>query len=584
MTRQLNEFSWKIGGQAGFGVQASGEIFARTCVRAGLHAFDYSEYPSVIRSGHCTYQVAVSSQPVTAWRGSVQMLVALDRETLDLHIGEVSSGGAVIYDRHHPSLREFEAASFGRPDVQWHGLPLGQIALDHQAELLMRNTVALGASFALLSLDPEFPARVIQDLFSGKGEQVVAQNQALLKAGYTAIPAGMPEHFAWDLNPINTDRRMFVTGNEAIGLGALQAGCKFYVAYPMTPSSTILHFLAEHGPKYGMLVRHAEDEIAVINETIGAAYAGVRAMCGTAGGGFALMTEAVGLAGMTEVGVVIVEGQRGGPSTGLPTWTEQGDLRQVLHAGQGDFLKIVLAPGDVEECFSLIQRAFHLAERFQTPVMVMTDKYLAEGRTSVEPFKALWPIDRGQVQRQPLTDDSFRRYATDTPTGVSERTLPGTPHGLFVANSDEHNAYGFTNEDSGERVAQMDKRARKAEAVLRELPEPILIGPAKADVTVIGWGSSKGIIQSALERLKHDHGITANHLHLWQINPFPVRAVRQLLAKAHLTVLVEGNQSGQFAGWLREQTGIEPDHHLRRYDGRPFNPEQLAVQLKACLR
>ncbi|MBI2984593.1 MAG: 2-oxoacid:acceptor oxidoreductase subunit alpha [Candidatus Kerfeldbacteria bacterium] len=586
MERQKNTFSWKIGGEAGFGIMASGTIFAKTCLRAGLQIFDYSEYPSLIRGGHNTYQVYVAPQPVRAWRAAVNILVALNRETVDQHLAEVSPGGAVVFDPGEYSFRDFRPAALGRDDIRWHPVSLGQISVDHGGELYMRNTVALGATFALLSVNFSFPAAVVKDLFMAKGQAVVDLNLALLRAGYQAIDSEAARHFPWDLDPLpSPEPPLYLAGNEAIALGALQAGCKFYAAYPMTPSSTILHFLAEHGPTYGMVVRHAEDEIGVINETIGAAYAGVRAMCGTAGGGFSLMTEAVGLAGMTEVGVVIIEAQRGGPSTGLPTWTEQADLRQVLHASQGDFLKIVLAPGDVEECFELTQLAFDLAERYQTPIIIMTDKYLAESHVGVPRFRTVLPVDRGLVRRSEELPpgDRFRRYdpAAD---GVAPRTLPGTPGGLFVANSDEHDRYGFSEEGVANRLAQMNRRARKEAMVLRGLPHPTLVGPAKADLTIVSWGSTKGVVSEARAILTQRYHLQTNHLHLWLVNPFPATAVDTLLSRARTTVMVEGNQSGQMAGWIRQHTGRQFDHHLRQYDGRPFEPEKLAGQLQALIR
>ncbi|MBI3572649.1 MAG: 2-oxoacid:acceptor oxidoreductase subunit alpha, partial [Candidatus Kerfeldbacteria bacterium] len=313
-------------------------------------------------------------------------------------------------------------------------------------------------------------------------------------------------------------------------------------------------------------------------------YAGVRAMCATAGGGFALMTEAIGLAGMTEVGIVVVEAQRGGPSTGLPTWTEQADLRQVLHAGQGDFLKIVLAPADQVDCWRLTQLAFTLADEWQTPVIIMTDKYLAEGHAAVDLLsETTLPVRRGHIVRPaaPPPDGMYPRYRADTENGVSPRPLPGTPHGMFLANSDEHDQFGISNEDIDVRQAQMAKRARKADAVTRILPTPTMVGPAKADVTVVSWGSSIGPVKEAMALLNQAHRLRINLLPLTVINPLPAEHIQKLLQAAVMTVMVEGNQSGQMAGWIREQTGITMDHHIRRFDGRPFDPRHLAEQIRA---
>lgn len=582
MQHIVNEVSWKIGGEAGFGIMATGAAFAKACVRAGLFAVDYSEYPSLIRGGHNTYQVAISSKPLHAHRAEVNMLVALNRETIDRHLDELTPGAVVIFDSSDPTLKSFAPETMTRRDVRWHGLAFEDIARAAGGQKLMRNTVALGASFALLSVDVSVPAAVISESFAGKGAEVVAMNLRLLQAGYDAIPEAQRETFPWSIVPVpHAPERFLMTGNEALALGAIQARCLFYAAYPMTPASSVLSYLAAHGPAYGMVVRHAEDEIGVINETIGAAWAGVRAMCGTAGGGFALMTEAIGLAGMAEVGIVVIEAQRGGPSTGLPTWTEQGDLRQVLHASQGDFLKIVLAPGNPTECFTMIQQAFNLAERYQTPVIVMTDKYLAEGHWTIDALPAPLPLDRGKIAHPADVpgEQRFLRYRTDVDDGISPRTLPGMPDGMFLANSDEHEPTGFTTEEREERLAQMHKRARKERTLQRELPEPRLVGPAKADITIVSWGSSIGPAMAAAERLTSHYHRPTNVLPLTWINPFPVAAVRRILEAAPMTVILEANHSGQMAGWIKQQTGLSCTHDLRRYDGRPFDAHEVAEQI-----
>lgn len=583
MKRQINKVSWKIGGEAGFGIMASGAIVAKACLRAGLYACDYSEYPSLIRGGHNTYQLTVGPQPIWSPRAAVNILVALNRETIERHLDEVTLHGVVVYDQSDPTFHGWSTASIKRRDVNFYGLPLTELAIKAGGQKIMRNTVAVGATFALLSLDFKFPAAVVRRLFADKGPAVVKANLAVMAAGWRAITSAQAAACRWDINPLTNPRpKILITGHEALGFGAIQAGCKFYAGYPMTPSTTLLHFMAAQAEKYRLVVHQAEDEIGVINETIGAAYAGVRAMCGTAGGGFSLMTEAVGLAGMTEVGIVIVTAQRGGPSTGLPTWTGQDDLRQVLHASQGDFLKIVLAPADVNECFWLIQEAFNLADRYQTPVIVMTDKHLAEGHTTVAPF-SLRPTrrDRGKIVTRPTK--GFRRYRPDIADGVSPRTLPGTSGGLFLANSDEHDSYGRSTETAEARLAQMDKRGRKEQTLRRFLPAPKLIGPEKSSATVITWGSTLGAVKEAQQILDREHGRAVNILPLTYINPFPVGPVTKYLKSAVRTILVEANQSGQMAGWIRQQTGLAVDHLIRRYDGRPFDPAELASHIIKCI-
>lgn len=582
MDRTTNELTWKIGGEAGFGILSTGEMFAKTCLRAGLQAVDYAEYPSLIRGGHNTDQVTVSARPVWSHRRPVNVLVALNRQTVDRHQDELTPNGVLVYDTTDLTFRGWHPSQLHRRDVQVIGLPLEDLAIAGGGQKLMRNTVALGATFALLDLDLALPAAVVADTFAQKGPEVVALNHGVLTAGYTAITARQADRFPWTLVPNqSTAQQVLLTGNDAMAIGAMLAGCQFYAAYPMTPASSLLHFFADHGPGQGMVVRQSEDEIGAINAAIGAAYTGVRAMTATAGGGFALMTEAVGLAGMTEVGVVIIEAQRGGPSTGLPTWTEQADLRQVLHAGQGDFLKIVMAPASHADCLRLTQEAFNLADRYQTPVILMTDKYLADMHATVPWPAPVLPIDRGAIMtaNELRHESRFARYRLEAEDGVAPRSLPGTPNGLFLANSDEHDDQGFSNEQVDMRLAQMRRRAQKITAVKKIWPAPEFIGPAKADLTIVTWGSSLGPVRQAVEQLRAEHHRQINVLPITYINPLP-DGVAERLAQCHQTIMVEANQSGQLAGWLREQTGHVFDHHLRRYDGRPFDPDELAMAIK----
>ncbi|MEK7538108.1 MAG: 2-oxoacid:acceptor oxidoreductase subunit alpha [Patescibacteria group bacterium] len=584
---RVQGITWKIGGEAGFGIMSTGEMFARACMRAGLNVFTYPEYPSLIRGGHNTVQVTASTQPVHAHRAPVNILVALNYESIDLHLAELTPRAAIIYDTTDRTFTNFKPASIKRRDLQIIGLPLEKLAEDASGPKLMRNTVALGASCALLEIPPDHLAEVVRVMFGDKGETIVALNVKVLMSGYDAIAPAQRKQCPWDVKPAkNVTPMALLTGNEALALGAIQAGCQFYSAYPMTPATSILHYLAQHGPDYGVVVRHAEDEIGAINQAIGAAYTGVRAMTATSGGGFSLMTEAVGMAAMTEVGIVVIDAQRGGPSTGLPTWTEQGDLRQVLHASQGDFPRVVLAPSSHRECFTMIQEAFNLAEQYQTPVIVLTDKYLAEGQRNVSVGELkLLPINRGKIWTATggKTAAAYLRYQADVADGIVPRSLPGTPNGLFLANSDEHDEYGYSNEDAPNRLAQMERRARKVATLRKKSIPPRYVGPAKAPLTVVTWGSSAGAVEAALDILDREHKLQANAIIITMIAPFPTAAVTTKLKSAKRTVIVEANQTGQLAGWIRQQTGLTFDHAINRYDGRPFDPIDLANELKSYL-
>ncbi|MBI4093243.1 MAG: 2-oxoacid:acceptor oxidoreductase subunit alpha [Candidatus Kerfeldbacteria bacterium] len=570
----LEVFNWKICGVGGSGLQAVSNILGRTLVRGGYSVHVYDEFPSIIKGGLSTGQVAVSSRTIRSHRTTVQLLVCLTEESIKLHAGELSPNGWLVYDSDVVS-----GAPMVRPDVVSFGVPLTSITREIGAERLLRNTVALGVTLDLLGYPLTDTKKIIAAEYEGKGHQLVEGNYRALAVGAEYAHAHAPKKFPVALHQLhNPQPRMLIPGNDALSIGALAAGCSLYVAYPMTPSSSILTYLVKHGPDYGMVVRQLPDEIAVINQAIGASFAGVRAMVGTSGGGFSLMVEGLGLAAMTETPLVIINAQRPGPSTGLPTWTEQADLRFVMHASQGDFPRVVLAPGDPNECFTIMPLAFNIADRYQTPVIVLTDKYLAESWFTTEPFSLSGvKIDRGQIVKRGKVDEQtgmYRRYA-DAPSGVSPRPLPGTPGLPFMANSDEHDQFGLSNEEADVRITQQNKRLRKIKGIAEELPKPSRYGPKLADLTVICWGSSKGPVLDALDLLAAD-GLTVNAVHVQALSPFPTQEFRNLVSPAQRTVVVEGNAAGQFAGLALEQTGIELADRILRFDGRPFEPTELA--------
>jgi len=381
---------------------------------------------------------------------------------------------------------------------------------------------------------------------------------------------------------------MVVSGNEAIALGAIQAGLKLFAAYPMTPSSAILSSLAKNEKKYNLVVKHTEDELAAMNLIIGAGFAGARAMTATSGGGFALMTEALGMAGIAEVPVVVIMGMRGGPSTGLPTWTSQGDLRFVLHASHSEFPRLVLAPGDAQECFYLTHQAFNLAEIYQLPVIILVDKYVQESWQSIPLFNtAKLQINRGKLLTQTqlakrAAEEIFPRYQ-HTADGISNRALPGLAGGIHIASSYEHTPEGYTTEDETEVTAQNDKRFKKLDAYLaKDVCGPKLYGAKKADVTLIGWGSTKLPGQQVL-RLAEKQNISVNYLHFTYLDPLPINLVQTALQNCQKTLCVEGNKLGQFEGLLKQKIGFTMTGHYREYGARPFYPEKILEQVKKIL-
>jgi len=572
----VNNLNFKIGGEAGFGIMASGAIFAKVCTRAGLNIFGYVEYPSLIRGGHNTYQVKVSSEPVFCLQKEVNLLVALNKQTVELHQKDLSDFAGVVFDGDKVTV---DQKDFSKPTIKLFSVPLEKIAIQVSGEKLAANTVALGASFALCGLDQKFLNSALLDTFGQKSQKTADLNIKAADAGWQFALKNYASQFSFKLTKLDRQPRMFLTGNDAVSLGAIASGCKLYVAYPMTPASSILHFLAANQIEADMVVKHAADEIEAINMAIGASFAGVRSQVGTSGGGFALMAEAYGLAAMTETPLVIIEVQRPGPATGLPTWTAQGDLHFVLSAGQDDFPRIIIAPGDAPEAFYQTFQAHNLAWRYQTPVLILSDKYLAESAQSTGLFNlANLKIDDGEMTGEDQLKNGYKRYEI-TQSGISPRAIPGQKNRQFIANSDEHDEMGFSTEDPKTRSEMVKKRMRKLTTLAKNLPPPTLYGPPEAPITLVGWGSTKGPILEAQSQLKRE-GINTNFLHLVYLNPFPADYVAAVLKNAQKTLICENNSTGQMAQLIRQKTGVEIPHQFLKFDGRPFYPEEIVDFVK----
>jgi 2-oxoglutarate ferredoxin oxidoreductase subunit alpha len=451
----------------------------------------------------------------------------------------------------------------------------------------MQNAVAVGALLWQTGLGFAGLESVLKTTFAKK-PQVVAANVAAARAGFDHAAGHFPA-LPRPLAPAD-QKWALVTGNELLAMGAAAAGCKFYSAYPMSPASGVLHWMAAHAAELGICVRQVEDEISVVNMAIGANHAGVRGMCATSGGGFALMTEAIGMAAIMETPLVVINVQRAGPSTGVPTKTEQGDLNQALGASQGDFPRIILAPVSIPDCFATMPLAFNLADRYQCPVLVVSDLLLSEGNETVDPALLLGDVavDRGELITAADGDGDGGPYLRfrDTPSGVSPRAVPGVPGHLFVAASDEHDEDGVllsdVYTDPVRRKKMADKRARKLATALDRLPAPVLAGPADAEVTLVGWGSTWGVLAEAAERLNRE-GVAANHLHVKTLLPFHARETARLLGRSRRVVVVENSQSGQFARHLRAETGLAANGHVRKYDGEPFEPGHVVAGVKEIL-
>lgn len=578
-------FAIGIGGAAGQGVATPGDIFAKIFSRRGLHLNAYNAYQSIIRGGHTFLTIRTAAEKVTNMGDRIDLLIPLNQDTMDRHLELLTAGSACIYNA--DTIKPGSA----NDGVQLCPLPVSKLA-DIRKNKVAQNTLALGAGLSMLGIGFQALESVLAEQFRKKGEAVVAENVEVARAGYDYATANF-KPFPHPL-PQTEGRFAVLSGNTALAMGGAAAGVKFYCAYPMSPSTGVLHWMAAHARKAGIMVRQVEDEIGVVNMAIGAAHTGVRSMCATSGGGFALMSEGLGMSAMMETPVVVIDCQRAGPSTGVPTKTEQGDLWQMLGAAFGDYPRVIAAPLDIGDCFKLIPEIFNVADRFQCPGIVLCDLLLSEGRLSVDPKELDFtvPIDRGELITAANgssaglgTNGNYKRYLI-TESGVSPRAVPGVPGGVHTAATDEHDEDGvlisdeFTN--PVKRRAMMEKRMRKVAGIEKAIPPPQLLGPKDADVTLVGWGSTKGVIEEACEILR-EQGISANQLAIRWLVPLHGEAILEILSRCRHTIIVENNYSGQFARYLRSETSYVPNGHIRKYDGEPFMPHHIVEAVKEQL-
>lgn len=566
-------FAIKIGGQAGQGIKSAGLMLAKVASRAGYNIFTYTEFPSLIRGGHNVTQILVSSDEVSTPLRRTDLLIALNQDTLNKHASEITKDGGVIFD----GDKKMDTSSFSS-GVNLFAVPLSKLAIEAGNQELLINTVAAGSATAILGGSLDILSTLLKEEFSGKGAEVVEINLKAAKSGYDfALKQYKDKLLEILTKKDNAQEKMIVSGSEAVGLGAIAGGMQFSAIYPMSPISNILQVLAEHQEEFGYIYKQPEDEISAINMTIGAAYAGARALTSTSGGGFSLMSEGYGLAGMTETPIVIIEGMRPGPATGLPTWSGQGDLQFVLHAHQGDFPRIVLAAGDIKDAFYMTMKALNLAEKYQTPVVVLVDKNICDGDQSYPVFDISgYKVERGRVIRERKEDFSRFELSDD---GVSVRSIPGFGN-FFITNSDEHDEKGFSSEEIDVTVRQQEKRMRKLETCTKEdMEAPQLYGPESADATIVSWGSNKGSILWALKDFPN-----VNFLQITWMNPFPTEDVKKVLTKAKYLIDLESNYTGQLAQVIAEKTGILIADKFLKYDGRPFFPEEIADKLNSVLK
>jgi 2-oxoglutarate/2-oxoacid ferredoxin oxidoreductase subunit alpha len=572
-------FTIGIGGAAGQGIATPGDILAVLFSRRGLHLNAYNAYQSIIRGGHTFLTIRAGVDPVENLGDDLDCLIPLNQDTMDRHLWLLTDGGACIYNA--DSIKPGEAAA----GVQLCPIPVSTLA-DITRNKVAQNTLAVGAALSMMGVGFAAIESIMASQFGRKGEAVVKENVDIARSGYDYATKNF-KPFAKPL-PMTDNKYAVLSGNTALAMGGAAAGVKFYCAYPMSPSTGVLHWMAGHGRKAGIMVRQVEDEIGVINMAIGAAHAGVRAMCATSGGGFALMSEGLGLSAQAEIPVVVIDCQRAGPSTGVPTKTEQGDLWQMLGAGFGDYPRVIAAPLDIGDCFTLMAEIFNVTDKFQVPGLVLADLLLSEGRLSVDPAKLDFKphIDRGEmITSNGQPHGEYLRYKI-TESGVSPRAIPGVEGHTHVVSSDEHDENGVLISDEytnhAKRRAMMEKRMRKEAGIAAMVPKPKLEGPADADVTLIGWGSTDGTIREARAQLAQQ-GIKANQLQIRWLVPLHGAEIVKLLKGAKKTIIVENNFSGQFARYLRSETSYVADGHIRKYDGEPFMPHHITEAVREQL-
>ncbi|XRG79789.1 2-oxoacid:acceptor oxidoreductase subunit alpha [Rossellomorea sp. GAMAL-10_SWC] len=570
----IEQLSWKVGGQQGEGIESTGEIFAIALNRLGYYLYGYRHFSSRIKGGHTNNKIRVSTTEVRAISDDLDILVAFDQETIDVNFYELRKGGIVIADaKFNPTIPD-------STDVTLYSIPFTELATELGTSL-MKNMVAVGASSAILGLSIEVFREVVDEIFGKKGQQIVEKNIEAIARGAEEMREMLGVNVnKMQLSEADGKKRMFLIGNDAIAMGALAGGSRFMAAYPITPASEIMEYLIKKLPQYGGAVIQTEDEIAACTMAIGANYAGVRTLTASAGPGLSLMMEAIGLSGITEVPLVIVDTQRGGPSTGLPTKQEQSDLMAMIYGTHGEIPKVVIAPSTVEEGFYDMVEAFNVAEEFQVPVIVITDLQLSLGKQTVEPLQfEKVQIRRGKFdykQELPVSENKeyFKRYEV-TEDGVSPRVVPGMKGGIHHVTGVEHDEMGKPSESPINRNQQMDKRMRKLNNL--KFPNPVLVNSKHedADVLLVGFNSTRGAIEEAMVRLEQD-GIKVNHAHIRLIHPFPTNELMPELKKAKRVIVVENNATGQLASIIKMNCGhAEKISSLLKYDGNPFLPKEI---------
>jgi 2-oxoglutarate ferredoxin oxidoreductase subunit alpha len=560
MTRE--QVNMMIGGEAGQGLVTIGELLVKSLVRSGFHIVVTQDYMSRIRGGHNTFSIRASANDVQAPSESIDLLIALNAETVELHRQDMNDNGLILADK------------------GLENLPSDVLAVPFKdlAEKRYENIAALGVAGSLLGLDQELIAGILEKRFGKKHPEAVEPNRTALNKAYEWCEQQQADGLKLT-KPDTAPQRIPINGNQAVALGAMAGGVKLCAFYPMTPSTSVALTLAANAKKMGLVVEQAEDEIAAINMAVGGSYAGAPSIVTTSGGGFALMTEGISLAAMTETPVVVFVCQRPGPATGLPTRTGQTDLEFILYAGHGEFGRAIFAPGTVEQCFHLTRKAFEMADMYQGPTFVMSDQFLADSFRAVEPFdlNGLNPVQPADVHDREI-DANYLRYKI-TDSGVSPRLLPGLSKALVVADSDEHTEDGHITEDLVAAQNMNDKRMRKTDLIRANVIPPDFTGDDRPDLLLVCWGSSLGAVLEAADSLRNQGGRSVGVLHFSQVWPLVNEQYLPYLESAGQVIAVEGNATGQLKNLIRRESGFHIPSLISRYDGLPFTPDYIVRRI-----
>lgn len=568
---------WMVGGQQGEGIDSTGDIFSKALVRSGYFSSTFKHFMSRIKGGHTNYKIRATTEMNFYSGEKIDILLCLDKETLPLHETSLSESAVVI--REGSEINIIKSSDF---DYVIAEIPLSKIASD-LGNPLAKNMVALGMSAALCGLSNEVFYSLIEEIFEKKSKEIIQSNIKSVEKGYELVSTYLSSYIV-PLETVSPTDTLFISGNEATAFGSLMAGCRYLSAYPITPASEVMEWLSQELPSVGGTVMQVEDEIAGICFAIGASYAGARAMTSTSGPGLSLKTEALGMAAMAEVPIVIVNSQRGGPSTGLPTKHEQSDLQHMIYGTHGEIPRIVLYPATIQDAFYVASEAFNLADTYQCPVIIALDLGLSMNKMTVPSFDiSEVEINRGKLLSQEevnsIGETHFKRYRF-TEDGISPRPIPGQINGVHTTSSNEHNELGYISEDTENRVKMMNKRMEKINTA--SLKECLKISNPEAEVLLVGMGSTFGVIQETIEYLKNE-GLAVGHVHIQQIHPLPVEKLESIFGDKKI-ITVENNYNGQLLNWLRQHLPIHKNSHtITQFDGNPFAVSDVINKVKGLL-